>query len=414
MQTDARVLAGGNNSGSKLRTHLNNAAVALISTILSYLVIEAVFFRLVFPMLNPSVRPQLPETPGVLAQTTKAGYVPRDYVAILGDSVAEGLGDAVLAAGENQARAFHAAHVIHRMTGRDAVTFGRGGASSAEGFVREPARILEGSRCFIFPRIEDPGRIFAYFYEGNDIQDNLAFLNRVSQKYGRSDNGAIDAYLADYARFPAWQCHLYLFDIAARMAKFFYKYYYLGVDPYRVEYQHGGSGILLGKETIDAPAPLDGPALEIDAAGIGTAMTVFDRSLSWLKGRFAHVPITVVYVPSALSVYHLTGSAYRYSIEPREEGRSGWASPAQVAAQSDRLCNLVQASSASRGVGFFDARPGLRAAATTRLLHGPVDWVHFNAEGYQVFGALLAGRTDPAAVDNCSGSAQSMTRAARP
>jgi lysophospholipase L1-like esterase len=388
--------------GSKLGTFLTNASLALASTVVSYLVIEAVFFRLIFPVADPSVRPHLPETPGVLVQNSKADFVPHDYVAILGDSMAEGLGDALLATGENEARAFHAAHVIHDLTGKDVVSFGRGGSSSAEGLVRQPARILAGSHCFIFPTIEDPSRIFAYFYEGNDIQDNLAFINKVAHKLGRSDAQAIDAYLSDYyANFPAWQCHIYLFDIASRMSRFFYKYYYLGVDPYHKQYVPGGSTFRIGEQTIDAPAPLDGPALEVADAGISAGIMVFDRSLAWLKARFPAVPITAVYVPTALSIYQLTGARYRYSIEPREENRSDWATADQIARSSDRLCGLVRDATVRHGVGFLDTRPGLREAASQRVLHGPVDWVHFNEQGYRALGGILAGRTDLARVDPC-------------
>jgi len=388
---------------SKFKAFLANASVALVSTIVSYFIIEAIFFRVYFPLADPSVRPHLPETPGVLTQNTKAGFVPHDYIAILGDSMAEGLGDALLAAGNNEARAYHAAHAVHDLTGKDVVSFGRGGSSSAEALVRQPARILEGSHCLIFPTIEEPSRIFAYFYEGNDIQDNLAFAKKVAQRAGHADGASIDAYLAnDYARFPAWQCHLYLFDIGSRMARFFYKYYYVGVDPYRIQITRGGSGILIGEETIDAPAPLDGPAIEVSDADIRAGIVVFERSLAWLKTRFPKVPITVVYVPTALSIYHLTGPTYRYSVEPRDDGRSDWATATQIARNSDLLCNLVRTASAGNGVGFLDARPGLREAAAKRLLHGPVDWVHFNEQGYRVLGGLLAGRADAGQVDRCN------------
>jgi lysophospholipase L1-like esterase len=387
---------------SKSGTFLVNWSIALASTIISYLVIEAFFFRVFFPMADASVRPHLPETPGVLAQSTKAGFVPHDYVAILGDSMAEGLGDALLAAGQNEARAFHAAHVVRELTGKDVVSFGRGGSSSAEGLVRQPARILAGSRCLIFPTIQEPSRIIAYFYEGNDIQDNLAFAAKVAQKLGRSDDQAVDQFLADeYATFASWRCHLYLFDIASRMTRFFYKYYYVGVDPYQHGFVPGGSGLLVAGRTIDAPAPLDGPAIEISDADIRKGIVVFDRSLAWLKARFPQVPITVAYVPTALSIYHLTGSSYRYSIEPRDDGKSDWATAAQIARNSELICNLVRDASARLQVGFLDTRPALRAAASKELLHGPMDWVHFNTQGYRALGQALAGRIDLAGVDGC-------------
>jgi lysophospholipase L1-like esterase len=382
---------------------LVNWSIALASTIVSYLIIEAFFFRVFFPAADASVRPHLPETPGVLAQSTKAGFVPRDYIAILGDSMAEGLGDSLLAAGNNVARAVHAAHAVHELTGRDVVSFGRGGSSNAEGLVRQPARILAGSNCLIFPTIENPSRIFAYFYEGNDIQDNLAFAGKVAKKFGRSDSEAIDRFLSDeYGAFASWRCHFYLFDIASRMSRFFYKYYYVGVDPYAHRHTPGGSGLLIGEGTIDAPAPLDGPALEVSDADIRAGITVFDRSLSWLKARFPQVPITVAYVPTALSIYQLTGPTYRYSIEPRDDGKSDWATAAQIARNSDLICNLVRAASAQHGVGFLDTRPALREAASGQLLHGPVDWVHFNEQGYRTLGRALAGRVDAAGVDPCN------------
>jgi len=397
------AVSEGGSRISKSGTFLVNWSIALASTIVSYLIIEAFFFRVFFPAADASVRPHLPETPGVLAQSTKAGFVPRDYIAILGDSMAEGLGDALLAAGNNEARAFHAAHVVRELTGRDVVSFGRGGSSSAEGLVRQPARILAGSRCLIFPTIEDPARIFAYFYEGNDIQDNLAFAQKVAKKIGRSDNEAVDRFLSDeYGTFASWRCHLYLFDIASRMTRFFYKYYYVGVDPYQHTYTPGGSGILVAGRTIDAPAPLDGPAIEVGDADIASGITVFDRSLAWLKARFPHVPITVAYVPTALSIYQLTGPSYRYSIEPRDDGKSDWATAAQIARNSDLICNLVRSASARHEVGFLDTRPALREAGSKQLLHGPVDWVHFNEQGYRALGQALAGRVDLAGVDPCN------------
>jgi lysophospholipase L1-like esterase len=381
---------------------LVNSCVALASTVVSYLIIELFFFRVFFPVADASIRPYLPETPGVLTQSTKAGFVPRDYIAILGDSMAEGLGDALLLAGDNAARAVHAAHVVHELTGRDVVSFGRGGSSSAEGLVRQPARIMAGSRCLIFPTIEEPSRIVAYFYEGNDVQDNLAFAAKVARKLGTSDSQAVERFLSDdYASFTTWQCHLYLFDIVARMSRFFYKHYYLGVDPYHYHFDPGGSGILVAGRTIDAPAPLDGPALEISDADVRKGIMVFDRSLAWLKSRFPRIPITVAYIPTALSVYHLTGSRYRYSVEPRDDGKSDWASADQIARNSDLLCNLVRDVSARLEVGFLDTRPPLREAASKELLHGPEDWVHFNAQGYRAVGEAIAGRADLGAVDRC-------------
>src|SRR5260370_24777948 len=112
----------------KLKAFAINSLLVVVSTIAAYLVVEAIFFRIMLPDFRFGVRPFLPETPGVLVQTSKVDYAPRDYVAIMGDSYAEGVGDEMLEVNGNDAKSFHAAHVIHDLTGRDVVTFGHGGA----------------------------------------------------------------------------------------------------------------------------------------------------------------------------------------------------------------------------------------------------------------------------------------------
>src|SRR5262249_2385788 len=161
------------------------------STVIAFIAFQLVFFRVFLVNVELPARPWLPETAGVLAQNTKAATVPRNYVAILGDSYAEGLGDVLLKADDDDSHGFHPAHVIRELTGWDVVRFGKAGAGSAEAFVLLPSRVMNGSQCAIFPTIGDPDRILAYFFEGNDIEDNVRFLEMVHQKYGRDDASAI-------------------------------------------------------------------------------------------------------------------------------------------------------------------------------------------------------------------------------
>src|SRR5262249_34230457 len=72
-----------NSRAKKSGAMLINWSIAAASTIISYLIIEAFVFRMFFPIADASVRPHLPETPGVLAQSTKAAFVPHDSIAIL-------------------------------------------------------------------------------------------------------------------------------------------------------------------------------------------------------------------------------------------------------------------------------------------------------------------------------------------
>jgi len=377
----------------RLKSFLINAALIVVSLACAYAVLEFAFFRLYLPTMPLQLRPQLPAAADILTQNSKAAFVPHDYVALLGDSYAEGIGDWLWQTQGNRNKPFHSANVIHDLTGRDVVSFGKGGAGSAEGIVERPAKAFLSSSCYLFPAIEPPRQIFIYYYEGNDVEDNLNFENKVRSRYGRVDADTIDRYMTEvYAARHPWDCHLELADTASRMVKFLYEYYVSGVQLFTCSAITGPADfnkLTVNGRTVMAPA-LQGPALGLSDDSIRSAMLVLDRSLTWLRQRFAGVPITVVYLPSPLSLYHFAGADVSYCVVP--VGRSA---AANVGRNSDFISGLVQKSATGQGLDFIDARPALRALAANTVVNGPKDWDHLNEAGYRALGALVAAHVKP-------------------
>jgi hypothetical protein len=261
----------GNRLIARLRRHLINAGLVIASVLLTYAILEVVVFRVLLPLTPFKVRPALPDRAEVLAQNSKRGFRPHDYVALLGDSYAEGRGDWLLEGGGDRNKPFHSADVIHEATGRDVVSIARGGAGSAEGIVLRPARTLKSARCILFPEIEIPRQMFVYFYEGNDMEDNLYFASKVRATYGRLDAETIDLYLTEYyAANNPWRCHLELVDTATRMAQFLYQHYVAGLD---VEYcgqsAPSANRLVVGGHAREAPA-LQGPAFLCRTSRLGS------------------------------------------------------------------------------------------------------------------------------------------------
>jgi len=373
---------------ARLKVHLANTTLVLVSVLLTYFVVEFVFFRVLLPNMPLPLRPHLPDVADVLVQNSKSGFVPHDYVALLGDSNAEGLGDWLWQTGGDRSKPFHSANVIHDLTGRDVVSFGKGGAGSAEGIVERPAGVFAGDSCYLFPAIAPPRQMFIYYYEGNDVEDNLGFEAKVQRRYGVVDANTIDRYLNEqYVAENPWDCHLELLDTTIRIVSFLYQYYYSGVDisPCAAGPNGGrGNRLLIAGQAVAAPA-LQGPALNLNPDVIRAAMAVLDRSLNWLRNRFEGVPTTVVYIPSPLSVYHLAGEDVSYC-------NVGLVPAERVESNSDLISDLVQKTAASQGFPFLDARPTMRALAATTIIHGPRDWAHFNEAGYRALGALVAAQ----------------------
>jgi hypothetical protein len=371
--------------GRDLRRHTLNAMLAAISIACAYLICELLFFRFYLPYASLNIRTHLPDTAGVLVQNSKSEFVPRNYIAILGDSIAEGVGDWLLQANGDRTKPFHSADVIRRITGRDVVSFGRFGAGSAQALVSRPATIFAGTDCYFFPRIEAPQEMVVYFSEATDIGDNDRFLSRIIRKYGNASDDSIDQVLLnEFASVSRWKCRAYLTDTIARMAKFLFQHHLQGMS-FEAGPEHDNALIVAGEQV---PAPrLHGPELAYSDDQVLDAMRVFERSLAWLRSRFPDVSTTVVYIPSPASIYTFAAEAI---VTGQGNQPTMTASPSQVAMRSDLMCDLLRAATLAHGAAYVDARPALRKIAKTHLLHGPIDWSHFNKAGYHILAEVVA------------------------
>ena len=55
------------------------------------------------------------------------------------------------------------------------------------------------------------------------------------------------------------------------------------------------------------------------------------------------------------------------------------------------ICKAIREIASAHNMSFINATKNLRHAASMELIHGPVDWDHFNKRGYQVLSTDLAG-----------------------
>jgi hypothetical protein len=114
--------------------------------------------------------------------------------------------------------------------------------------------------------------------------------------------------------------------------------------------------------------------------------------LSWLRMRFAGVPVELVYVPAALSIYRHAGDTVTYCIGSNIVRT---APTAKVERNHAFIRDLAQDIAGRQGIPFLDTTPALRAAASANVIHGPRDWDHLNEIGYRVLGSLVAAQVRP-------------------
>ena len=395
-----------------LKAALVNAAVVVGALAVAYLAIQFVFFRFLLPDMPLNLQPHLSDRANFFLQNSKTHDVPRNYIALVGDSYAQGVGDWLLAVGGEGNRPHHSADVIHELTGRDVASFGRAGSGSAEAMVLHVTRVLDAGACYAFPSVEEPKQFVVYFYEGNDLDDNNGLIERAIHTRGPGLAAAVDAFLdRDYGVASPWECYGHLGEMIVGMGRFLIRQRIrrervidLPPDKNRV--------VIAGTPTGSPELQL--PSMALDDAEIEDGLTVYDRALAWLRRKYPNVPTTVVYIPSPATTYRqanpevIGGDVYAPQ-ESRNAGRAvvvdGRTFPSSaIYVRSQRICEGIRAATLRNGAAFLDTRPILRAAGARQPVHGPRDWKHVNETGYRLIGALVARHLDDRPGDACDDS----------
>jgi len=390
-----------------VRIRISECILAISATAAAYLAAEAAFSLVGLRYVPLRLHLHLPEDVRVFAQSPKTGVVPHDPVLLLGDSYAQGAGDWLLETDPNRNGPFHSAHVINRLTGRDVITLGVSGAGSAEGMAAFPAIAYAYSKGAWYLRLPPPHVTVVYFYEGNDLNDNLRFLAHrvgnldVADKVDRIDR-SIAAYPSKLSMSVGWWRHFTLARFSADIVQ-------QRIFPSHPMSERSDSDTASSDEpnivdvagqAIKLPANLHSPAMELTGPEMANAVLVFERSLVFLHNLLPSIPILVVYLPSPLSSYRLIGP--EVSIRQYAMAAAARYPKERVAEYSDAVCRLIRAATIAQGGGFLDLRPAIRIASAREMLHGPRDFNHFNRKGMEVLGQTVAEKIDrPLAQGRC-------------
>ena len=407
-------------------TTLPELLLAGTTLALLYLVLEFWIFPLALPHVPLALQPYLPAEIRLFAQSSKSALIPRDYVAITGDSYAQGLGDWLLSADPRRNDAFHSAHVLHEQTGRDVLTLGGGGAGSYGGALLRPVRHLQrrGGRF----EIEAPSALVVYDYEGNDLFDSLLELYLLSGPVRRGARqvpagdpaprilGEIGSRVAPMQDAKQLRSvleaglerqapptperfgidSLYFARslgslVRGRGQQQFPHWSEPGRGFERWEGIEGEPEVRIAGRERKIPSRLQGPPLRRllpklpNGSLFEIGVLVFSESLRILSERVpAESEICVVYIASPLSLYN------RVRLTDRRGTRAPSIAPAEIERAHRELRDRIRSVAERERLRFVDTTPALRQSASQQLLHGPRDWNHFNRAGHELLGREAA------------------------
>ena len=382
---------------------LGNALLLILSTIMTLGVLEFVIARYLITRTPIKFHFALPVGLAVLAQSSKSGRIPQDYVAIAGDSYAQGKGDWLLETDPASNGPYHSAHLLQRLAQKDVVSFGKGGASNMKGWGRQPWAIFSFISAAIDSDIEPPELILAYFHAGNDLTDNLVHLRQQFLpefgEQGLSNSAAWDQFfderIANSQIGPYRGINTTLGWLPRAASKIMRNELKRKRARGRLGNIRAGR-INLAKvkgEATSLPDGLQSPGMELDGNESELGYLAAGQSLLALQKRFKQSQIVVVYVPSVLECYQIISE--QISVQDpfaATEGkkRESIFPTSGLNLRSNEVATRIQSIAEKLAIPFIDARPQIGSAGRQEIIHGPKDWLHFNKRGYEVLANAIA------------------------
>lgn len=385
--------------------------IGLGLSIISCLVIIFVF-ELLFPFFLPffsiNLRERFLSPFSILCQCSKKELIPKDYIAILGDSYADGEGDWYITANKNKNPKTNSAHVLNELLKRDVISFGEGGASSPIAVQKFIYKFEVLKKKF---KLEDPEIILFYFDETNDLEDNL--INRENYKYFNKDvfndslakkinNEIVDSKISFLgARYLIDLSKLAFFEIRRRyetrkesfefvppkcedslsynLAEIDNKTYHLPDCDF---IQSDKIKLLSDEVKYAISTSVDNGALGLSEHELKTSLEIFKYSLDFLVNRFPDSKIIVTYIPAFFSCYSLKSNIKVDSYTNFSIKHDAIYNPSYVANRSNQITENINQICKDLKAEFLDSRPFIKLAASKQPVHGPLDWGHFNKYGY--------------------------------
>ena len=312
--------------------------------------------------------------------------------------------------------------MIFKKTGIDVVSFGKAGAGSFDGIWSEPVTQFLYINSTKNYRLHPPKYFLIFFYEGNDVYDNIQFVNenlRATEKeigkvyevnrFHRFLKAEFEKVVNRTFDRSFWKDMLFTRSIVQGTSNLFKGWAPLKKISKENNFYHqsihkGGVAVtLMGGEKVELnvalmngkktglPSHLQAPPLfgytdfekkvGLTDKSLSGAVDIFKQSLLNLNKFFPQSEIKIVFIPSTLSSYNM--------VSPNVHYRGFMQGPniletAAIEKSHARLCGAIKQIAVNHNFSFVNITNSIRLAASVEFMHGPLDWDHFNKRGYQV------------------------------
>ena len=350
-----------------------------------------------------------------LGQYSKKGVIPKNYLAIVGDSNVYGFGPWLYDNSWSMEQpSFAAHHLLHASLKKDIVSFGYPGFGSLGSSLTMVSELQMLKNSWIWPEIEDPLEILFVFYEGNDLINNLHEVEQRGLDLHSVKSKALDQNIAKIIRdeerklSESWAItdHSAAWNLFSGLTKNYYQKFFqkpettsldlhsVPLDQPSISQEQNSSKPTNIANISGVQVPLgfcEGPALLLNETEIALSLKISEHSLRYLRSNFPDSKISLIYLPSSLSIYNFVDC----EISPAPlvmmgKSRSGLFKRDDAIERNKFLRGEFLKITQKIGTEFWDTTDHLKEIASNQLLHGPRDPIHLNRAGYEAFSKAIS------------------------
>ncbi|MDB3959079.1 SGNH/GDSL hydrolase family protein [Opitutales bacterium] len=345
-----------------------------------------------------------------LGQYSKDEVIPKGYLAIVGDSNVYGYGPWLY---ENswsmEQPSFASSHLLHGSLKKDVISFGFPGFGSLGSSLSMVSELQMLKNSWIWPEIEDPLEILFVFYEGNDLINNLHEVEQRGLNLNTIEANLLDQKLAkiitneEKKLSESWAIsdHSAAWNLFSGLTKNYYRKLFNEPKQYSADIQSTSLDRPSISQDQNSSKPTnianisgvqvhlgfcEDPALLLNETEIALSLKISEHSLRYLRSNFPDSKISLIYLPSSLSIYNFGDC----EISPTPlvmmgQSRAGLFKPIDAIERNKFLRAEFLKIAQKIGTDFWDTTDHLKEIASNQLLHGPRDPIHLNRAGYEAF-----------------------------
>ena len=395
---------------TKIKKKIWNFTTIIVSLFLSLLIANFIFIKISNQKNFPrSLAGSLPNLLLTFYPDTYDKDNLDNYIAVLGDSYSQGGGDAYL----NNKYDYSFLHHFHKNDEKNYLNFGRGGFGSISA-VSNLIKVKKLSNLInLVKNLKKPKSVIFIFYEGNDLEENIYEYNLLS-KSGEGIPNFVSRRIEENIKLKTMEKLTNTFPLLFFLDKLILHANNLIKKISRTNDRNEifllfknrikklfGKTIVLDRPKLNPETyinsiknhnkvrniqPLQSAAVVLSKEEITTALKIFFQSIKYLRDWSEVKSITILYIPSPISCYDWKNPI---AFEFKDPIVGGYGN--EIKRTSNKTNNLksvfirnkISEFAEENDFYFLDTTNYIIKLGKNRILHGPLDWHHFNSAGYK-------------------------------